>query len=446
MPSTNPARNNASSLPQYDVGADLPDEYLSNDREAPNEWVHDDFAPESEYSGWDQPGTFYSDDTCAACPDECGTPWYIDFWLAHGFTANPDDPESGLNTPQTFNDQANDYQLNQLYLALGRGCKTCGPGFDWGARADLLFGTDYYFTQSLGLETRTDGSPRWNSSDGPRGSGADFYGLAMPQLYAEAYVPILNGINVKVGHFYSTIGYESVMAPENFFYSHSYAMQYGEPFTHTGVLSSFSFTNNLHGHFGYTRGWNTWEDPNDKPGYLFGLCWTPSDVASIAATGHVGKEDIEGKNDRSLFSIVFTRQLTTRMRYVFQYDFGSESNAEIAGPPNPGPDSAKWYGSNHYLFYDVADCLTAGWRFEWFKDQDNARVLGIPSETLVEGNNYFQFTAGLNWIASRRITFRPELRWDWSDVAASGLGGRGMFDDFKQKNQFTAAMDIIFRF
>ena len=53
----------------------------------------------------------------------------------------------------------------------------------------------------------------------------------MPQLYADfAY----NRLTVRLGHFYTIIGYEVVTAPDNFFSSHAYTMQYGEPFTHTG--------------------------------------------------------------------------------------------------------------------------------------------------------------------------------------------------------------------
>lgn len=52
-------------------------------------------------------------------------------------------------------------------------------------------------------------------------------------------------VGVKLGHFYTVVGVESVMAPENFFYSHSYTMQYGEPFTHTGIRFSYQPTDNL---------------------------------------------------------------------------------------------------------------------------------------------------------------------------------------------------------
>ncbi|MEM7312041.1 MAG: porin, partial [Planctomycetota bacterium] len=377
---------------------------------------------------------------CDQCNSCCG--FYTDLWVSTGFTSNANNPPSGLNFPLTFNDQDDEWVMNQLYLTLGRRVRSCGDSWDLGGRVDLLYGTDYFFTQAVGLETRQDGSPHWNSSNGPRSTGAAFYGLAMPQAYLEVYAPVLGGINFKIGHFYTTIGYESVMAPENFFYSHAYTMQYGEPFTHTGVLAEFSLTNKLSGHFGYTRGWDTWEDPNGTPGYLAGISWTPSDVASLAATVHTGREDAAGINDRTVYSIVYTRQLNPGLQYVLQHDFGMESNAEFDGAFRA--DSAKWYGLNQYLFMDITEKVTAGMRFEWFRDQDNARVLGIPFESTVSGGNYWGYTLGLNWRPTNNLTVRPEVRWDESDVVPPA--GNGMFGDFGDQNQLTFAFDMILRF
>lgn len=369
----------------------------------------------------------------------------MDLWVASGFTWNPEDPPSGLNTPLTFNDQANDYQLNQIYLAFGRRVAQSGSLFDLGGRFDLLYGSDYFFTQAVGLETRANGDNRWNSSNGPRdGGNAAIEGLALPQAYLEAYLPIFGGVNVKAGHFYTTLGYESVMSPENFFYSHSYTEQYGQPFTHTGVIATKQFTPGFSGHGGYTRGWDTWEDPNGKPGYLFGFSYEPNSIASLSATAHLGREDALGLNQRQVISIVYTRQVSNRLRYVFQHNFGQESNAEF--DENFQPDEAKWYSANNYFFYDVSNRLTAGFRFEWFRDQDNARVLAIPQESLVEGGNYYQVSFGLNWAATSRLRFRPELRFDWSDVDPSAIAGSGAFNDFTDRNMTTASMDFIYKF
>ncbi|MEE8451408.1 MAG: outer membrane beta-barrel protein, partial [Thermoguttaceae bacterium] len=240
--------------------------------------------------------------------------FFVHGWIAQGFTWNPDNPVNRFNTPLTFNDRSNEYQLNQLYVSMGRAIDTSSCGWDFGGQVDLFFGTDYFFTQAIGLETRRDGSPRWNSSNGPRGTGAAIYGLAMPQLYAEVFAPIGGGISVKMGHFYTILGYESVPAPENFFYSHAYTMQYGEPFTHTGLLASYDLGPGLSIHGGLTRGWNTWEDPNDKLGFLGGVTWTSADeCTSCSFAIHTGSEDNAGANNRTSYSLVVTQQLTCNL-------------------------------------------------------------------------------------------------------------------------------------
>lgn len=398
----------------------------------------------------------------AGCSGPCGHPHYdlcqngdcrggglaginVYSWLANGFTWNSDSPEDRFNGPLTFNDRSNEYQLNQLYLVMERA--VCGDACQWdiGGRVDLLYGTDYFFVQSTGLETRSDGTPRWNSSDGPRGDGAALYGLAMPQLYAEVYAPWGGGLSVKMGHFYTILGYESPMAVENFFYSHSYLKQYAEPFTHTGLLARYDFSPCFHLFGGFTRGWDTWEDNNDELGFLGGLSWDSADRrTSVAFTLHTGNEDETGENDRSAYSLVFSHKLSRCMTYVLQHDLGVEEDAELDNELNN--DDAVWYGITNYLFYVLSPTTDFGLRVEWFRDQDNARVLGVPIRPVVDGGNYVGLTLGLNWHPSPLVQFRPELRWDRSDVEAPTLDVLGMFDDFQDKDQVTAAVDMILTF
>ena len=100
---------------------------------------------------------------------------------------------------------------------------------------DIMFGTDGRFTKATGLELDQSGADRLNS-------GRRFYHLALPQFYAEARY---NDLSIIAGHFYTIIGYEGVPAAGNFFYSHAYTMQYGEPFTHTGLLASWQATDRV---------------------------------------------------------------------------------------------------------------------------------------------------------------------------------------------------------
>ena len=393
---------------------------------------------------------------CDACGDVCGGTcfeqhggnWFLESWLSQGFTWNPDDPVGGLNTPLTFNDFANDYQMNQLYFSLGRRVRTDRPCWDIGAQVDLLYGTDYFFTTAIGLETHEDGSPKWNSADGPRGAGAARYGLAMPQLFADIFVPLGTGVTVKVGHFYTTLGYENVTAPDNFFYSHSYVMQYGQPRTHTGVIAEWDFSCCLKAHAGATRGWDIWDAPDSDSAFLGGLAWKSwdqrSSVAFVIHSGDEGTGDNGESNSRTVYSLVLTRNISSCFTYVLQHDYGWEENGAISAAGER--EDAKWYGINQYLMYQISPTAAFGMRFEWFRDQHNARVLSIPLERTVDGGNYTALTMGSNIKLKPYMTLRPELRWDWSDVVPFGLGRNGMFNDFTERNQFTLATDLIIRF
>jgi len=359
-------------------------------------------------------------------------------WIDQGFTWNPESPADRFNTPVTFNDRSNDYQLNQLYLILEKPIDPNGCKWDLGGRVDLLWGSDYYFTEAFGLEMRRDGTQRWNSNSGPRGAGAALYGLAMPQLYAEVFAPIWQGFSVKMGHFYTIMGYESVMAPENFFYSHSYTFQYGEPFTHTGLMTTFQASRGLVFQAGFHRGWNAWEGVNDQLSFLGGVhLKSLHERTTYSFTITHGHYDPAGQYARTAISNVFRYELTPCSSYVVQFDYGNDEGGSADG-------DASWYGLTNYLYHELSPTTELGMRLEWFHDSDNARVLGIANGTAT-GMDYGEITLGLNWRPLPNLRLRPELRWDTSDVVPP-LGATGMFDDFTKKDQFLAAIDMIIHY
>lgn len=358
-------------------------------------------------------------DACRAWP--CGI--RFDGWISQGFTINTDSPRNRSNFPVTFNDRSNDYQVNQVYVLLERPVPQRGSRWEVGGRVDLLYGSDAKFTTARGLETYGDLSPKWNTGRN---------GLALPQCYMEVYAPWGNGLTMKLGHFYTILGHESVPAVDNFFYSHCYAMQYGEPFTHTGLLGSTRL-GSLNIQAGITRGWDNWEDNNNDVAFLAGLGWTSSDRrTAIGYAVHVGREQDEppsNTNNRTTFSLTMQHQISNRVQYVAQYDHGFEEQATASGR------DADWFGLNQYLFYQINAAWRAGLRYEWFRDEDATRV--HPDY----GGDYFAVSAGLNWTPNHRVTVRPELRWDWVDTP-----GYHPFGDGRRHDQILLDCDVIVRF
>ena len=343
-------------------------------------------------------------------------------WLDQGVTFNSLSPRNRTNGPVTFNDRSNDYQLNQLYMRLARDVDVDGGAWDVGGRVDFLYGTDQVYVAARGLEVRDDLSPRWN---------AQRYGLAMPQCYMEVFSPWGSGLSVKMGHFYSILGYESVEAPANFFYSHSYLRQYAEPFTHTGLLAQTRL-----GAFeviaGMTRGDDNWEDNNNDLGFTGGVKWANHrSRTNIAFCVDAAREQSDpSTNIRTVYSLVIQQKLGQNWECVLQHDLGSEPGAGI------DRNSADWYGLNTYLFYTINDCWKAGMRFEWFRDEGGARVPGANQTA-----DYFQLCPGVNWTPNDRLIVRSELRWDWT-----GTPGYYPFGDGTRSDQLLFSFDAIVRF
>lgn len=365
---------------------------------------------------------------CCNCGDPwklyepCCDAWTVGGWANAGIYTNSHGTTN--NGPIAF-PSTNELMVNQLWAYAERKANTGGCGWDWGVRLDYVFGTDGPDTQAFG-----DGGWDFGWNSGGQNNFAHTYGSAIPQLYAEvAY----NDVSVKLGRFFTTIGYEGVPATGNFFYTHSYTQNYGEPFTHTGALATWSVDDETSVHGGYVAGWDTgWENRIDAHMFLGGISldwWEDATIAYTLTAGDFGF----GAGDLYAHSIVVTYQLTDAWTYVFQSDLGIQSNRPGGARDND------WYGVNQYLFYAINSCWSAGFRFEWFNDEDGARVNGA----FANRGDYFNLTAGLNYKPNANVIIRPELRYDWFDATAPGAVlpfGNG--DD----EQFSAGLDFIFTF
>ena len=361
---------------------------------------------------------------CRRCRDcGLGDPWTLPLphglkcrgitaggWLSAGLIANAHG--DARNGPLGYNDLAHGLDVNQLWVFAEKAADTGGYGTDWGARIDYVFGIDGPDEQSF-----FDGSWDfgWNSSND--------YGSAIPQLYLEL---AHNDLKVKLGHFYTIVGYEVSQAPDNFFYTHAYTMYYGEPVKHTGVLAEYAASDRLTAWGGWTAGWDTgWENLVDASTFLGGLSYGLLDDVTFTWTVSFGDYGT-GLGDVYFNSFVLELVLTEKLTYVIQHDLGDNSDR--------GPANNEWYGVNQYLLYEINDRWSGGLRFEWFRDDDGARVIiGNPGD-------YYELTAGVNYRPHANLVIRPELRYDWYD----GPTPAGQpFDQGNSNEQVSGGFDFI---
>lgn len=337
-------------------------------------------------------------------------------WVETGFSGNPQAPRNKSNYPVSFNDGANQFKLHQLYAYIEKEIDTSGNAWDIGMRADLLYGTDAKFSATTNFDTTIFG-------DNPK------HQLVFPQLYANLYAPIGNGLTLTIGHFYTLIGYESVMSPSNFFFSHAYTMRYGEPFTHMGAMLSYPINANFTIKSGIVTGWDSLS--RHIPNYMGSASYvTDNEKTSLTLaliTGDARTANLHENHNRTMYSIVLEHWFSEKLHYIFQHDFATE--VKTAESP-----SAAWYGINQYLLYDISNQLEAGLRFEWFRDKNGTRVMG-------DGNteDFIGVTAGLNYKPIAGITLRPEIRYDRATR-------HHVFKDGRDKDQVLLSASAILRF
>jgi len=253
--------------------------------------------------------------------------------------------------------------------------------WDWGFRLDTMYGTDASKTQAFGNNPGT-----WDFQNGLDNSS---YGFALPQAYAEV---AKDNVSIKVGHFFTAVGYEVVTAPDNFFYSHAYTMFNSEPFTHTGALATIDANDTTTVYAGWTLGWDTgFNQFNGGSSFLGGFSKTLGEDATftyITTAGNLG-----WRGSGYSHSMVLDMTLTDRLNYIVQSDLLSTDSS--GGNNNE-------VGLNQYLIYQVSEKVAAGTRIEWWKSD----IGGTAQST-------YSMTSGLNLRRSENIMIRPEVRYNW---------------------------------
>lgn len=404
-------------------------------------------------------------------------------WIDAGIGAN--EWGSPFNGPVVMADRSWQGQVNQVCLVTERIADTGGEGWAWGGRADLLFGTDTIYTTARGLDAFL--YPRDAIENVASWATSKDYGFALPQLYADV---ARDDLNLRLGHFYSITGYETVPATGNFFYTHAYSMMY-QPFTFTGALACWKPDDRLTVYAGIHDGWNNFCDAAPMTGpwairnrsypgasstaaFLGGVVFTSDDgrrsLASIVTSGNelspLGPQPADGSlvGNRTLVSTVYSDKVTDRLEYVAQVDTAWQFNSALP-PGNLGqqPGLAQWYSFVNWIFWTFDEHWKGGFRIEYFRD-NNGYLFYLPYRNVAQADNpgyytggfagnFWDVSFGLNYRPSPRWVFRPEVRYDWftpnTGVTARPFGrglGQGIGTSGDRLGQFYGGCDVVYRY
>ena len=158
-------------------------------------------------------------------------------------------------------------------------------------------------------------------------------------------------------------------ATGNFFYTINDTFQYGEPFTHTGILATWKADDQMTVYGGVVNGWDNWNSGtpgyttntfynyfNNNAGFLGGTTFKNSDeTQALTIFGYSGNmmnptsfapnQAVSG--NRSYISTVYTNELSDKLTYVFQNDNGWQFGLpDGLYPTVQGQQAglAQWYG------------------------------------------------------------------------------------------------------
>ena len=366
----------------------------------------------------------------------------ISGWIDGGITFNPDTPRDNQNFGRLFDDRANEPLLNQAVINFERVLAAQPGEFDWGFKAQFMFGSDARYIHSLGLLDSV--------------MKTSLYQPDIVEAYVSLHLSLLTerGVDVKLGKWVTLEGAETIDPRTNVFYSHTYIFNFGIPFNHTGALFTVHTTNWLDLMAGVTRGVNTSvEDNNDSPAFDGGVGLNLNEgKLVVSASTHIGPETPNNNSAlRYLNDITVTWKISDKLTSITDMNYARDDLANADG-----------FGVAQYLTYAITDKVTAKIRGEIWRDDkgffvaqfadphDPVRALDgeatIDPRTIGGGRTtYGALTVGLDIKPAvpkplTGLTIRPELRVDHS------LNGTRSFNDSKDQTLFTAAVDAIITF
>jgi len=335
--------------------------------------------------------------------------------LAADYTYNFNEPDSGKNGLLLFNRKADHFDLNLANIRIQRVVDG-----ELGFVTDLDFGKT---AEVVGRATRWCQTPSFLSKNGCHESRNSFEAV---QFYLTYKFPLGSGLSMKLGKFVTLHGAEVIKTWDNINYNISNSILFGFaiPFTHTGALFNYAFTDAISMDAGLITGWDQFSyKVNNGVVFTGGLTVTPIPTLSFYAAGTVGPEqerlffdpvtgkflDAKGRGDstRGLFTILTTYKPTDQWTFILDYNGARETNLlPPIKPSGRGTGTAKWDGLAGYVIYHFTDTLSATLRAEFFNDTDGVRT-GVKQTV-------WELTPTLAYQIWPGLTLRAEYRHDES--------------------------------
>ena len=352
-----------------------------------------------------------------------------------------DDPYPGRsNDGEGYTDGFN---LNVVQLSLSRH----SDDTEWAAgyQVDLWLGPDAHWLSSF-----TSGT----------GTGE----LGIKQAYVDLHVPVGTGLELKMGHFDTIIGYEVGAGPANPNFSRSYGF-FIEPFQHTGLLASYQLSEDFSVAGGVANSYGF--GINDRAGssesqltYLGSATYVIPDSMGAFSGGslYAGFVDglVTGDDQRDKTSYFLGGTLPTPIKNLslggaFDYAQDTRDPLGVEDPFLPRDDNGNvlregtildaWAIAG-YLSYQFPDAKTTfNGRIDYIQT-DTFQVGTVEDMAIMKEARFLSLTGTVSHNLWENVLARVELRWDHTlEDEVFGFGPDGDEDD-----AVTLALNVAYQF
>jgi hypothetical protein len=326
-------------------------------------------------------------------------------YLQGGYTYNFVDPDSGYNEQRLFDKKANAFVFDLAQIQLAKDPAVGGVGY----KVKTSYGETAKSIHAAGL-----------------GNPGDAFDLT--EAYVDYVARLGSGLKVRLGKFATFLGAEVIEAKDNFNYSRSFLYNFATPFTHTGVMAGYKFSEAFTANLYLVQGWDVWTDNNKGKSAGASFVVSPVDPVQLTFNFMYGPEQANNtSNNRFLFDWIGAFKATKKLTFLANVDYGQEEN-----DPHNGGNNSKWYGVAGYAKYDFTEFFSTVIRAEYFNDKNGVRT-GIAQELK-------EITLTAEFKIAKGLLLRPEYRHDWSDQ--NGFDSQHV--TFNKKTQDTLALGVMY--
>ena len=298
---------------------------------------------------------------------------------------------SGVND-RVFDLDQNGFTLQQIGLTLSD-----QPAEGLGFLANGIFGRDANSTFAYGMSSVTD---------------SENFGIDLVQLYAQY---AMSSFTVIGGKYTTLAGAEAINPTLDSNFSRSILFGYAQPYTHTGIRSTYIYDCHWTFNLGVNDGWDTIRDWGRRKTLEGNVTFTLNPMFTLGITDYNGEQRATDRvssgpsGTRNLLDLLATINATDQLTLILNYDWGTQSRADL---PNGNLSRATWQGIAGYANYQFNDMWRVSGRGEWFNDENGFRT-GVKQQW-----SEATLTFGLKPLCDKHFEIRAEGRYDISNTDA----------------------------